>query len=98
MAVANSAKGPVNTADRIRSFSICSVDWAFSSVSNSCNCHNKIPGSASVIKLTSASLGYPLSVFNKNSTLKGPEERDHLLSIEVTSLDGAPSLLAFVLI
>ena len=42
-AVAKWAKSPVNTADRIRSDSICSVDWAFSSVGNSCNCHNKGP-------------------------------------------------------
>jgi len=68
-AVAKWAKSPVNTADRIRSDSICSVDWAFSSVGNSCNCHNK-----------------------------GPQEGDHRLSTEVTSLDGAPSLLAFMLL
>jgi len=30
----------------------------------------ELPGSARVNKVTSASLGYPLSVFNKNSTLK----------------------------
>jgi len=31
----------------------------------------KFPGLARVNKVTSASLGYPLSLFNKNSTLKG---------------------------
>ena len=30
----------------------------------------ELPGFARVNKVTSASLGYPLSVFNKNSTLK----------------------------
>jgi len=30
----------------------------------------ELPGSVRVNKVTSASLGYPLSVFNKNSTLK----------------------------
>jgi len=39
-AVANWAS-PVDTANRIRSDSICSVDLAFSSVGNSCNCYNK---------------------------------------------------------
>jgi len=32
----------------------------------------EFPGFARVNKVTSASLGYPLSVFNKSSTLKGP--------------------------
>jgi len=31
----------------------------------------ELPGVARVNKVTSASLGYPLSVFNKNSTLTG---------------------------
>jgi len=42
-AVANWAKCPVNNADRSRFDSICSVDCAFSSVSNSGNCQNKGP-------------------------------------------------------
>ena len=33
----------------------------------------ELPGVARVIKVSSASLGYPLSVFNKNSTLKARE-------------------------
>ena len=40
-AVANWAKIPLSIADTIRSDSICSVDWAFGSVGNSCNCHDK---------------------------------------------------------
>jgi len=43
-AVAKWAKSPVNAADRIGSDSIFSVDWAFSSVGNSCNYNNKGPG------------------------------------------------------
>jgi len=35
----------------------------------------ELPGVARMNKVTSASLGYPLSVFNKNSTLKGNVER-----------------------
>ena len=43
-ALANWGKSPVNTADRIRSDSMYSVDRAFSLVGNSCN-SQKIPGS-----------------------------------------------------
>jgi len=42
-AVSNRADCQVNTADRIRSDSICSVHWAFSSVGNSCNCLSSSP-------------------------------------------------------
>ena len=35
----------------------------------------ELPGFARVNKVTSASLGYPLSVFNKNSTLKERKTR-----------------------
>jgi len=35
----------------------------------------KLPGFARVNKVTSASFGYPLSVFNKNSTLKAMKTR-----------------------
>ena len=41
-AVANWAESPVNTADRIRSDSICSVDCEFCSAGNSCNCQKGI--------------------------------------------------------
>ena len=52
-AVVNWAKCTVNTADRIRSDSICSVDCAFSSVGNNCNCQYEYMHNAKLNRQTS---------------------------------------------
>jgi len=41
----------------------------------------EFPGLARVNKVTSASLGYPLSLFNKNSTLKGRGGKGKLIDV-----------------